>query len=154
MTIRSKEYKYQVKAEWESERKGFLQADGKPTLQVATPPEFKGHPGIWTPEDLFVAALVSCYMTTFLGTAYHRGLDFSSFEASAEGTLARPVGEFLFTEVVIRAKVTQPPGADKDLAFEVLEFAKDDCLISHSIVSKVKLETEVIEEGEKELATS
>lgn len=150
MTIRSKEYKYRVKVQWASERKGVLEVEGKPELAVATPPEFKGHPGIWSPEDLFVGALVSCFMTTFLGTAHHRGLAFKGFEAEAEGTLARPAGEFLFTDVTIRAKVLLPPGGDRDLADDVLKFAEDDCLVSHSIVSTVRLESEiVVEEGEK-----
>lgn len=152
MTIQSKEYKYQVSVQWITERKGVLEAEGKPTFAVATPPEFKGHPGVWSPEDLFVGALASCFMTTFLGTAYHRELEFKGFEAEAEGTLARPVGEFLFTDVTIRAKVLLPAGGDRDLADEVLQFAKDDCLISHSIVSKVTLESVIDFEKEGEMA--
>jgi organic hydroperoxide reductase OsmC/OhrA len=149
MAIRSKEYKYQVTAQWMSERKGVLKVEGKQDLPVATPLEFKGHPGIWSPEDMFVGALVSCFMTTFLGTAYHRELDFKGFEATAEGTLARPAGEFLFTLLTIQAKVTLPKGGDRDLADEVLEFAKEDCLVSHSIVSEVKLESTILEEKEE-----
>lgn len=152
MTVQSKDYKYKVTVQWISERKGVVEAEGKPSFAVATPPEFKGHPGIWTPEDLFVGALASCFMTTFLGTAYHRGLEFKGFEAEAEGTLARPVGDFLFTDVTIRAKVLLPPGGNPDLADEILEFAKKDCLISHSIVSKVKLESEIEFENKKEMA--
>lgn len=140
MKVRPKEYRYRVGVRWKSERKGVLKAEGKEPLDVATPPEFKGHPGVWTPEDLFVGALVTCFMTTFLGTAYHRGLKFEDFKADAEGVLARPEGEFLFTEVVIRAKLLLPPGGDKDLAREVLEFAEKDCLISHSIVTRVRME--------------
>ena len=31
---------------------------GKPSLEVATPPEFKGtHPDVWSPEDLLAAPL-------------------------------------------------------------------------------------------------
>ena len=43
MEARPKEYKYKVDAIWHAERKAFLSAEGKPPLQVATPPEFKGH---------------------------------------------------------------------------------------------------------------
>jgi len=153
MAIRSKEYKYRVKTQWVSERKGVLEVEGKPALVVATPPEFKGHPGIWSPEDLFVGALLSCFMTTFLGTAYHRELDFKGFEADAEGILARPAGEFLFTDITIRAKVLLPVEGERDLADEVLQFAKEDCLVSHSIVSAVKLVTVIEEEKQEELAT-
>ncbi|MGH7545745.1 MAG: hypothetical protein ACREKI_06135 [Gemmatimonadota bacterium] len=40
---------------WTGERKGVISAEGKPELGVATPPEFKGHEGIGSPEDLYVA---------------------------------------------------------------------------------------------------
>ncbi|MDA1001027.1 MAG: OsmC family protein [bacterium] len=140
MAIRSKVYHYPVKVKWQNERIGLLELKGKPPLQVATPPEFKGHKGFWTPEDLFVSALASCFMTTFLGTAYHRGLAFESFEADAEGKLERPEKKFLFTEVIIRVRIVLPSDGDLMLAHEVLDFAKKDCLVSNSIVSNVKIE--------------
>ena len=116
MQARPKEYRYKVGVIWESERRGFLNAAGKPAIRVATPPEFKGHEGVWTPEDLFVAAQATCFMMTFLGTAAHRGLRFEAFEAEAEGTLAR----------------------------EVIGFAEKDCLITHSIVSRVRVEPTIL----------
>lgn len=144
MQARPKEYRYKVGVIWESERKGFLSAGDKPAIRVATPPEFKGHEGMWTPEDLFVAAQATCFMMTFLGTAAHRALRFEAFEAEAEGVLARPAGEFLFTEIVIKARVALPPEGDSALAREVLAFAEKDCLVSHSIVSRVRVEPTII----------
>ncbi|MBI3126538.1 MAG: OsmC family protein [Candidatus Tectomicrobia bacterium] len=142
--MRPKEYRYKVGVIWESERQGFLSAGGKPAIRVATPPEFKGHEGVWSPEDLFVAAQASCFMMTFLGTAYHRGLKFQAFEAEAEGTLARPEGEFLFTEILIKARVALPPDGDRALAQEILSFAEKDCLVTHSIVSRVRVEAMIL----------
>ena len=144
MQARPKEYRYKVGVIWESERKGFLNADGKPAIRVATPPEFKGHDGMWTPEDLFVAAQATCFMMTFLGTAAHRGLKFEAFDAEAEGTLARPEGQFYFTEIVIKARVALPADGDRALAREVIEFAEKDCLVTHSIVSQVRVEPTIL----------
>jgi organic hydroperoxide reductase OsmC/OhrA len=43
---------------------------GKQELQVATPPEFAGGvAGVWSPEDLFVAATATCYLVTLAGLA-------------------------------------------------------------------------------------
>ena len=53
--VKPKVFKYQNELEWKGERKGFLSEEGKPGFMVATPPEFRGHPNIWSPEDLFVA---------------------------------------------------------------------------------------------------
>lgn len=140
MQAHPKEYRYKVGVIWEAGRKGFLSAEGKPAIQVATPPEFKGHEGIWTPEDLFVAAQATCFMMTFLGTAAHRGLRFEAFEAEAEGVLARPDGHFLFTEILIKARLALPAGGDRALAREVLAFAEKDCLVARSIVTRVRVE--------------
>ena len=44
-------YHYEVKVNWETERKGSMSSPVLDTkIEVATPPEFtKGMPGIWSP---------------------------------------------------------------------------------------------------------
>jgi len=39
--------------------KGLLSSSGKTNIEIATPPEFRGHLVIWSPEDLFVASVNS-----------------------------------------------------------------------------------------------
>jgi hypothetical protein len=51
MAIRAKSYRYTISVRWTGEKKGALAAAGKPPVEVATPPEFKGHEGVWSPED-------------------------------------------------------------------------------------------------------
>lgn len=143
MAVRSKTFVYRTHARWEKARKGTLTSPGKPDLPVATPPEFKGHEGIWTPEDLFVGALNTCFMTTFLGTAAWKGLEFLSFECRAEGTLERPGKAFLFTRAHLRPRVVLPEEGDEELARWCLEHAKNDCLISHSIRTEVEMTAEI-----------
>lgn len=49
---------YESSLKWNSEKMGtvsFPEGD-KPQIAVATPPEFGGHEGIITPEDLFLSA--------------------------------------------------------------------------------------------------
>jgi organic hydroperoxide reductase OsmC/OhrA len=147
MAVQSKTFKYRTQVNWDIARIGTLSCNGKPDIKVATPPEFKGHAGIWSPEDLFVAALSSCFMTTFLGTAEWKGLEFLSFECDVEGTLARPDKEFLFTHATLRPRVVLPSDGDEDLARWCLEFAEKDCLIAHTISTKISLEPEIILEA-------
>ena len=81
---------YAVDLVWDQARKGTLTAPGLThPIEVATPPEFDGGmPGIWSPEHLYVAAISSCLMTTFLASAAYSHLPFVSFTCPAEGTLA------------------------------------------------------------------
>jgi organic hydroperoxide reductase OsmC/OhrA len=140
MAIRPKSYKYTTSVLWKSEKKGTLTVAGKPPVEVATPPEFKGHEGIWSPEDLYVAAVNSCIMTTFLAFAGRAGLAFEGYESEAEGALEFVDERLVFTKIVVRPKVTLRPGADRKLAEEILHKAEKNCLVSNSLRTEVILE--------------
>lgn len=140
MTIRAKSYKYVTSLLWTGEKKGAMTVAGKPSVEVATPPEFKGHEGIWSPEDLYVAAVNSCIMTTFLAFAGRAGLAFERYESEAEGLLEFLDGRFVFTKIVVRPRVALRPGADPKQAEEILHKAEKNCLVSNSIRTEVVLE--------------
>ena len=134
METRPKSYTYHTTVKWTEQRKGVISCAGKPDIQVATPPEFKGHEGIWSPEDLFVASANICLMTTFLAVAERAGLSFTSFESQAEGRLELVEGKFQFTAITLSAN------ADATKAKELIEKAEANCLISNSMKARVSLE--------------
>ena len=107
MEVRSKIEKYYTVVKWTEQRKGVISCAGKPDIQVATPPEFKGHDGIWSPEDIFVASANVCMMTTFLAVAERAGLAFTSYECAAEGRLELVDGKFQFTEISLAVPAAQ-----------------------------------------------
>ena len=107
MEVRSKIEKYYTVVKWTEQRKGVISCAGKPDSQVATPPEFKGHDGIWSPEDIFVASANVCMMTTFLAVAERAGLAFTSYECAAEGRLELVDGKFQFTEISLAVPAAQ-----------------------------------------------
>ena len=143
MDVRSKVYLYQTSVKWTEQRKGTISCAGKPDVQVATPPEFKGHENIWSPEDLFVASANVCLMTTFLAVAERAGLAFSSYESTAEGRLEIVEGKFQFTAITIRPSIILQPGGDPARAKELIEKAEHNCLISNSMKAKVTLEATI-----------
>jgi len=140
MEQKSKMYMYQTTVKWTEQRKGVMSCVGKPEVQVATPPEFKGHEGIWSPEDLFVASANVCLMTTFLAMAERAGLAFSSYESTAEGRLELVEGKFQFTTITIRPSITLKAGGDVVQAKELIEKAERNCLISNSMKATITLE--------------
>ncbi len=139
MEVRSKSYTYRVSVRWTERRIGTIAAAGKPDIQVATPPEFKGHEGIWSPEDLFVASANICLMTTFLAFAERAGLALASYESDAEGLLELVEGKFQFTKIVLKPKLTLNPGEDAKKAGELLTKAEANCLVSNSMKCRVEL---------------
>jgi peroxiredoxin-like protein len=140
VTIRAKSYKYVTSVRWTGEKKGDMTVTGKPPVEVATPPEFKGHEGIWSPEDLYVAAVNSCIMTTFLAFAERAGLAFERYESEAEGLLEFLDGRLIFTKIVVRPRVALRSGEDMGKAEEILHKAERNCLISNSVHTEIVLE--------------
>ncbi len=140
MESKPKVYLYHTAVKWTEQRKGVISCAGKPEVQVATPPEFKGHDGIWSPEDLFVASANICLMTTFLAVAERAGLAFTAYESSADGRLELVDGKFQFTALTIKPVITLPAGGDAAKAKELIEKAESNCLISNSMKAQVTLD--------------
>lgn len=133
---------YEVSLSWTAERRGELKAVGIDAgIDVATPPEFpKGMENIWSPEHLFVAAVNSCLMTTFLAIAENSKLEFLHFESHASGKLEQVDGKYLISEVRLQPVVTIADEQQKERAERVLQKSEQNCLISNSVNSKIIFE--------------
>ena len=141
-------YCYTTEVEWTGERHGDLRAPVLPPLHVGAPPEFKGHDGVWTPEHLFVASVNSCFMTTFLAIAENSKLDIVSFKTGAIGKLEKLTDRgFAMTEVTLHPTLVIRNARDFERANRILEKAEKHCLISNSIKSETKLQSEIIVAG-------
>jgi organic hydroperoxide reductase OsmC/OhrA len=57
----------------------IIKSKDKPAIELSAPVEFGGKKGVWTPEDLLVASVNSCLLTTFSYYAKKRGFDFVSY---------------------------------------------------------------------------
>lgn len=137
-------YFYETEVEWTGERKGELRSPNLPALEVAAPPEFKGHAGLWTPEHLYVGAVNLCFMTTFLAIAELSKLEVMSFTCQARGKLEKSEGRGLrITEITLNPNLVILHSRDLERAARLLEKAESNCLISNSINTVVKLAPEI-----------
>jgi organic hydroperoxide reductase OsmC/OhrA len=142
--MKPKVFLYHVGVKWGGEKRGVLTVAGKPDLTVASPPEFRGHPGIWSPEDLLVAAVNACTMTTFLSAVVRRGISLVSYECGAEGTLEMADGTFRFTHVSLRPRIVVAGEEDRQRALDAFKEAEVGCLIANSILAKVEAKPEIV----------
>jgi len=138
-------HSYKISLHWQEGRIGMMEADGlEDKIQVATPPEFeKGVAGIWSPEHLYTASVLSCYMTTFLAIAEYSKLEYEDFSCTADGILEKVDGKFLMTEITLKAKVKISDDSKKEKADRIMDKSEAACLISNSIKTKVHLEKEI-----------
>lgn len=134
-----KVFRFASEVRWKSGRRGVVCSAGKPDLEVSGPPEFKGAEGLWTPEDLFVAALNLCTMLTFVAFAGHKGLEFADYQSDAEGTLEFLEGKYRITEVSLYPHVTLKSPADIEPGQEIMRDAHAQCFIANSISAQVKV---------------
>jgi organic hydroperoxide reductase OsmC/OhrA len=117
---------------------------GLPPLTVLPPPEFGGPEGEWTPEHLFVAAVASCFLTTFQAIARASRLEFTEVSVPAVGTLERAEDRrFRFTRVVLRPRIVILEDKDRERAVRIAEKAEGACLVSRSLSTAVALEPQI-----------
>jgi len=143
-TTTYKSFRYKANTAWNSARRGTLSASGKPSIDVGSPPEFKGEPDIWAPEELLVGSVNTCMMLTFLTLAQAKGLTPVRYESEAEGLLENVEGKYRITEVAVRPRVTLNGTAELERARAIMETVEAQCFISNSIKSKVTLTAEFV----------
>ena len=140
----SVKYKYNTNLEWLSEKKGILKSNHKSDIKVACPPEFGGHSGIWSPEDLFVASVEVCLLTTFLWYIKKEDIKIKTYKSRAEGTVEMIDGVFKFSLVSVKMKIElADEKKNKDIE-KILKKVKRACLISNSIDTEVTIDPEII----------
>ena len=132
---------YEVNLDWTETRKGELTSPMLTNkIDVATPPEFpNGIEGIWSPEHLFVSAVSSCLMTTFLAISEFSKLEFTSFSVGAIGTLEKIDGKFVISKIELKPILVITDKSKISKALRIIEKSEAACLISNSITSKIVL---------------
>ena len=139
-----KDFRFQVDAAPLPWRRVRLTSPGKSPLETATPPEFRdGIPGMWTPEDLLVAAVASSYVHTLRAIAARRELLMYQVEVEGVGHVTRRAdGRLGFVVIELRVDLT----VDEDDEHEGEKAAHDAhraCLVAHALEVPVELELDV-----------
>jgi organic hydroperoxide reductase OsmC/OhrA len=142
-------HEYRIRATSSAIRSGLAAAEGiQPSIAFSAPPEFKGQAGYWTPEHFFVAAVASCFISTFSGMAFNSNFEFHSLELETEGTLTQDQAGWRFREVVIHPRLTIARPEDKERGKRLLQKAEKNCLVARSLACPVLLDPAVIIEGQ------
>jgi organic hydroperoxide reductase OsmC/OhrA len=138
--MKRRSYDYRTSVRWTGERNGLLESDGKPDITVSSPPEFRGQAGQWTPEDLLVASVEICTMTTFIAFSMRNKLPLVSYESAATGTMEFTDDAYRFTRITLRPRIVVETDEAVALAAAILRDAHHDCFIANSICGQVMLE--------------
>jgi len=138
------EHKHRVVAWWSSGQTGLAKSDSAPNaIHFAAPAQFGGLEGRWTPEDLLISAVASCYTTTFHAIAGSSKFDYTDLEVEAEGIVNKTGSGYSFSQIVLRPRLTIPNEESRDRAVSLLQKAKELCLVSRALAAAPGFESKI-----------
>jgi organic hydroperoxide reductase OsmC/OhrA len=139
-----KTHRFPVDVRWLEGKLTVASVPGKAPLEVATPPEFQGGvEGVWSPEDIFVGAVATCYTVTLISAARRRGAPIRALEVRSFGDVTRrPDGRFGFVGVELVVDVETDAGREADAHAAALD-AEASCLVAASLDTPVRVHANV-----------
>jgi organic hydroperoxide reductase OsmC/OhrA len=115
--------------------------DGKPDLAGSANRAFRGDPARHDPEDLFLAAIASCHMLSYLALCAREGIAVTAYEDAASGTLVVGAdGGGRFEDVTLRPRVALADEAHAERAAELHHRAHELCFIANSCSVPIRVE--------------
>ncbi len=137
-------YDYRVVAWWTSGRTGIAKTGSAPNaLHFTAPPQFGGLEGRWTPEDLLLTAVASCYTTTFRALADYSKFGYSDLEVEVGGRAQKIESGYAFTALVTRPTLTIASEDDRVRAVRLLEKTQELCLVARALAVPHSLEPRI-----------
>jgi len=127
-------HQYRVVAWWASARTGTAKSDSAPNaIHFTAPLQFGGVEGRWTPEDLLLSAVASCYTTTFRALAERSRFEYADLEVEALGSINRADSGYRFSEIIMRPNLTIWSEEGRERALVLLQKADALCLVSRAL---------------------
>jgi peroxiredoxin-like protein len=132
-------HQYHVNASGKSDNSLTISITNLEDLPVAAPANFGGPGDKWSPEDLFMASISSCFVLSFRAIARASKLDWSSIECHSQGTLDKVDAKLQFTKVVTEVKLVIAENESIEKAELLLHKADKNCLVANSLSTEIAL---------------
>jgi len=139
---------------WEQGKSGTVRARNNPALAIATPPEFGGPEDLWSPEELLVASVGGCLMSTFLYFAERFNVALEGYSSTSRGSLEKTRDGLRFTGIEVAIRVTVPDAAAREKAASprLKEMLEKYCPVSAALNCPVRLDLSVVPQAGAEQA--
>jgi len=137
---------YHTDVSWKGEHWGHIVMGNGPEMDFSAPPDAQGHPGVFTPEDAFVASVNTCIMMMFIWATERYKLNLLSYTCRAEGTKLIELDRTeIFTHLhlwpIIRiAADEEKPAKVERRARKALKAAQKYSLVGNSVKSELTIE--------------
>lgn len=140
-----KRFFVETRLNWLNDQHGILSGrDTEGILHITSSPKFDGEGELWTPEQLFLGSISSCFMTTFLAFAKQFDFDITDFECVAIGEIKFEDGKQRFTGIDLYPKVNIPGENLRDKATHALEKTHQWSLVSSAVGVEIFYHSEIL----------
>jgi len=140
---------YNTTVHWKGEHWGHIIMGNGPEMDFSAPPDAQGHPGVFTPEDAFVAAANTCIMMMFIWATERFKLKLLSYECRAEGTKLIELDRTeIFTHLRFWPVIRISAGSEARQVVEsrtrrALQSAQKYSLVANSVKSEIIIEPQI-----------
>lgn len=133
--IQRKAATYRTFTEWLGGKAATIGGEGKPTVLVDK--------GVWTPEDLFIAAIETCLLMSFATIVDKEALRVDAYYSESVGLLEFAEGRDQFTRVIVRPTIVVADDATIEPALKAIQQAQRNCLVANSLLTTVIVEPDI-----------
>lgn len=150
-----KEMQFPVSIRWRGGHLARADAGGRESLEIATPPEFRGGlAGYWSPEELLVAATATCFALTLAAVAERRQVPLLDAAVGGTGHMGRRAdGRYGFTVIELSAVLDTLPGNEDGIA-AAADAARDRCFVTRALDVPVHVGVEIRTAGSEATAVA
>ena len=140
---------YHTTVSWKGEHWGHIVMGNGPEMDFSAPPDAQGHPGVFTPEDAYVAAANTCIMMMFIWAAERFKLKLLSYKCHAEGTkLVELDRTEIFTHLRFWPVVRIAADGEESTVVEArarraLQSAQKYSLVANSVKSEIVIDPKI-----------
>ncbi len=114
------------------------------TIGASASPDYLGDASLPDPEQLYLSAIASCHMLSFLAIAEMRGCRVLSYHDDASAYLEKDSGALArVTRITLRPEIKFDPSAkmpDLDMLEKLHHKAHEICFIARSVTTEVSIE--------------
>ena len=133
--LKAKNFNVKATATWEEKKMGnFITTEWKTPLPFSCPPSFGGT-ALPSPEDLFLAAVATCTLTTILQLCdrLHTEPENLSVTTSAKVQFNKTINDYEFSSIMCTIKIS----GEKFLLERACELIPKYCIIGKNIKPKI-----------------
>jgi tRNA-Thr(GGU) m(6)t(6)A37 methyltransferase TsaA len=131
--LQARIYEFETAIGYVGGKKGVFSGLNRHEVVVGCSAEFGGKKEYWSPQHLFVGAIETCIMTTFLWLLKRNNLGIISYRSKAAGKAQLKNKNFVFTEVTVKPIISVDSAKIKKDIHNLINEAGEQCMVSKSV---------------------